>query len=173
MQWRLTEPGTDTELRGDEPGVGELQVRGDAVSPGYWNLPEVNAQRLADGWLRTGDLVRVDADGVMHYVERIDEMIISGGENIYPQMIENCLASSPDVAEVAVIGTYHERWMQQVTAIVVPRSAEVTVDDIAAYCNEHPDLQGLQKPRRIELVEALPRTGNNKIDRPQLKRTFK
>ncbi|WP_342661526.1 Long-chain-fatty-acid--CoA ligase (plasmid) [Rhodococcus ruber] len=173
VQWRLTEPGTDTELRGDEPGVGELQVRGDAVSPGYWNLPEVNAQRLADGWLRTGDLVRVDADGVMHYVERIDEMIISGGENIYPQMIENCLASSPDVAEVAVIGTYHERWMQQVTAIVVPRSAEVTVDDIAAYCNEHPDLQGLQKPRRIELVEALPRTGNNKIDRPQLKRTFK
>lgn len=173
LQWRLTDPGSDDVLAEDGPRLGELQVRGDAVTPGYWNLPEVNQTKYVDdGWFRTGDLVRVDDDGVMHYVERIDEMIISGGENIYPQLIENYLASDPDVAEVAVIGTFHERWMQQVTAIIVRRTDSVTEDDILAYCASHPDLQGLQKPRRIEFVDALPRMGNNKIDRPQLKRTF-
>lgn len=171
LQWRLTDPGSDDILE-DGPRLGELQVRGDAVTPGYWNLPETTETKFVDGWFRTGDLVRVDADGVMHYVERIDEMIISGGENIYPQLIENHLASDPDVAEVAVIGTFHERWMQQVTAIIVRRTDSVTTEDILAYCAGHPDLQGLQKPRRIEFVDALPRTGNNKIDRPQLKRTF-
>lgn len=171
LQWRLTDPGSDDVLE-EGPRLGELQVRGDAVTPGYWNLPETTKSKFVDGWFRTGDLVRIDADDVMHYVERIDEMIISGGENIYPQLIENHLASDPDVAEVAVIGTYHERWMQQVTAIIVPRTEAVTTEDILAYCAAHPDLQGLQKPRRIEFVDALPRTGNNKIDRPQLKRTF-
>lgn len=171
LQWRLTEPGSDDVLP-DGPRLGELQVRGDAVTPGYWNLPETTEAKFVDSWFRTGDLVRIDADGVMHYVERIDEMIISGGENIYPQLIENHLASDPDVAEVAVIGTYHERWMQQVTAIIVPKTDSVTTEDILNYCASHPDLQGLQKPRRIEFVDALPRTGNNKIDRPQLKRTF-
>ncbi|OAK56201.1 class I adenylate-forming enzyme family protein [Rhodococcoides kyotonense] len=171
LQWRLTAPGSDDVLA-TGPRLGELQVRGDAVTPGYWNLPETTDAKFVDGWFRTGDLVRVDDNGVMHYVERIDEMIISGGENIYPQLIENHLASDPDVAEVAVIGTYHERWMQQVTAIIVPRRSSVTEEDILAYCASHPDLQGLQKPRRIEFVDALPRTGNNKIDRPQLKRTF-
>ncbi|MBQ7805744.1 class I adenylate-forming enzyme family protein [Rhodococcus sp. (in: high G+C Gram-positive bacteria)] len=172
VQWRLTDPGSNDVLDSATDVVGELQVRGDAVTPGYWNLPETNESKYVDGWFRTGDLVRVDSDGTMHYVERIDEMIISGGENIYPQLIENHLASNPDVAEVAVIGTYHERWMQQVTAIIVPRSESVTTGDILAYCASHPDLQGLQKPRRIEFIDSLPRTGNNKIDRPQLKRTF-
>ncbi|WP_395308016.1 class I adenylate-forming enzyme family protein [Mycobacterium sp. AMU20-3851] len=172
LSWKLVDVGTGADVS-DHPGqVGELRVRGDAVTPGYWNLPDVNAEKFVDGWLRTGDLMRTDTDGVLHFVERSDEMIISGGENVYPQMIENSLASCPDVAEVAVIGTHHERWIQQVTAIVVPRSAAVTRDDIIAYCADHPDLQGLQRPRRIELVAALPRTGNNKIDRTQLKRDF-
>jgi len=172
VQWKLTLPGSDDEMPRGYSGVGELLVRGDAVTPGYWNLPEGNSAKIVDGWLRTGDLVRIDDAGVLHFVERIDEMIISGGENIYPQMIENSLASSPDIAEVAVIGTYHERWMQQVTAIIVPRSPQVTVEDVVAYCDQHPDLQGLQRPRRIELVDALPRTGNNKIDRTKLKQIY-
>lgn len=172
VQWKLVESNSGEDVS-EQPGrVGELLVRGDAVTPGYWNLPDVNGDRYTDGWLRTGDLMRIDADGVLHFVERSDAMIISGGENVYPQMIENSLASCPHVAEVAVIGTHHERWIQQVTAIVVPRSAAVTRDDIIAFCADHPDLQGLQRPRRIELVAALPRTGNNKIDRPQLKRDF-
>lgn len=172
VQWKLVDTSTGEDVS-DRPGtVGELHVRGDAVTPGYWNLPDINAEKYFDGWLKTGDLMRTDGNDVLHFVERSDDMIISGGENVYPQMIENSLASCPDVAEVAVIGTRHERWIQQVTAIVVPRTAAVTKDDIISFCAEHPDLQGLQRPRRIELVTALPRTGNNKIDRPQLKRDF-
>lgn len=172
LVWRLIDPASGEDVTQICGRVGELQVRGDAVTPGYWNLPHVNAEKFADGWMRTGDLMRIDTCGVLHFVERSDEMIISGGENVYPQMIENLLASSPDVAEVAVIGTHHERWIQQVTAIIVPRAETVTVEDITAFCAAHPDLQGLQRPRRIELVAALPRTGNNKIDRVQLKRDF-
>ncbi|MGB3324233.1 MAG: class I adenylate-forming enzyme family protein [Mycolicibacterium fortuitum] len=172
VQWQLIDTATGENVSDRPDHVGELQVRGDAVSPGYWNLSQINADKYADGWLRTGDLMRIDAEGALHFVERSDEMIISGGENVYPQMIENSLASCPHVAEVAVIGTHHERWIQQVTAIVVPRTPAVTKDDILTFCAQHPDLQGLQRPRRIELVSALPRTGNNKIDRPQLKRDF-
>lgn len=172
VQWKLVDPASGEDVSGVADRVGELSVRGDAVTPGYWNLPDVNADKFVDGWMRTGDLMRTDASGILHFVERSDEMIISGGENVYPQMIENCLASCPHVAEVAVIGTPHERWIQQVTAIVVPRTSAVSIEDIAEFCTHHPDLQGLQRPRRIELVGSLPRTGNNKIDRPQLKRDF-
>jgi len=153
--------------------VGELWVRGDAVTPGYWQLPEVNAEKItADGWLRTGDLVREEADGYLYYLERSDDMIISGGENVYPQMVEGHLQACPLIAEVTVIGTAHERLIEQVTAIVVPVSADVTVEDIAAFCQSRPDLRGLQRPRRIEIVEEIPRTATNKIDRPALRKQF-
>ena len=171
-QWRLTEPGSDLVLGSRTDEVGELQVRGDAVTPGYWQLPEMNAAKFVDGWFRTGDLVRIDGNGVAHYVERLDDMIICGGENIYPQIIESHLASSPDVAEVAVIGTAHERWIQQVTAIIVPQTPDVTVDAIRTYCAGCAELQDLQNPRRIELVDSLPRTGSNKVDRPTLRQRF-
>lgn len=153
--------------------IGELWVRGDAVTPGYWQLPEVNAEKItADGWLRTGDLVREEADGYLYYLERSDDMIISGGENVYPQNVEGHLQACPLIAEVTVIGTAHERLIEQVTAIVVPASADVTVEDIAEFCQSRPDLRGLQRPRRIELVEEIPRTATNKIDRPALRKLF-
>ncbi|WP_026919028.1 class I adenylate-forming enzyme family protein [Gordonia shandongensis] len=171
VRWRLVEPETGREVT-DLPGrIGELQVAGDAVTPGYWRLPEVDAERFVDGWFRTGDLLQRVGDE-LDYVERIDELIVTGGENVYPQMVENALASCPDIAEVAVIGTPHERWMQQVTAIVVPRTDAVTVESVRDYSAAHPDLRGPARPRRIEFVDALPRTGNNKIDRPALKRRF-
>jgi long-chain acyl-CoA synthetase len=153
--------------------IGELWVRGDAVTPGYWQLPEVNAEKFTpDGWLRTGDLVREEADGYLYYLERSDDMIISGGENVYPQMVEGHLQACPLIAEVTVIGTAHERLIEQVTAVVVPVSADVTVEDIAAFCQSRPDLRGLQRPRRIEIVEEIPRTATNKIDRPTLRKRF-
>jgi len=166
------------EWTGDAPvdvpvgEVGELWVRGDAVTPGYWQLPETNATKFVDGWFRTSDLVRQDPDGYLYYVDRTDDMIISGGENVFPQMVESYLAACPLVAEVAVIGTPHERLSHQVTAIVVPSRPGVTVEDIAAYCESDPNLRGLQRPRRIEIVEVIPRTATNKVDRPLLKRTF-
>ena len=172
VQWQIVPVGKATPFApgADEPG--ELWVRGDAVTPGYWQLPEVNATKFRDGWFRTSDLVREAPDGYLYYVERSDDMIISGGENIYPQMVEGHLLACPLIAEVTVIGTPHERFSEQVTAIVVPARPGVTAEDIAAYCQSRADLRGLNRPRRIEIVESLPRTGTNKIDKPALKARF-
>ncbi|PYE12439.1 long-chain acyl-CoA synthetase [Williamsia limnetica] len=153
--------------------IGELWVRGDAVTPGYWQLPEANSNKFTpEGWFRTSDLVRRAEDGYLYYVDRTDDMIISGGENVFPQMVEGFLSASPLVAEVAVIGTPHERLSNQVTAIVVPTEPGVSAADIAAYCESDPNLRGLQRPRRIEIVDSIPRTATNKIDRPLLKKRF-
>ncbi|WP_063001567.1 class I adenylate-forming enzyme family protein [Nocardia mikamii] len=162
-------------MRDAGPGeVGELWVRGDAVTPGYWQLPETNATKITpDGWFRTSDLVRADSDGYLYFVDRSDDMIISGGENVYPQMVETHLAACPLIREVAVIGTAHERFGQQVTAIVVPHNSLVTAAKIAAFCEEDPNLRGLQRPRRIEIVDSIPRTATNKIDRPALRKVFR
>lgn len=147
-------------------------MRSDAVTPGYWKLPDLNAGRFADGWFRAGDLVRADADGYLYYVDRIDDMIVTGGENVYPQMIESHLASCPLIAEVSNIGTAHERWVHQVTAAIVPAKQGVTAADILGYCQGNPNLRGPQQPKRIEFVDELPRTGSGKINRPELRRMF-
>ncbi|MGH9056882.1 MAG: class I adenylate-forming enzyme family protein [Acidimicrobiales bacterium] len=172
LRWQLVAPGSGAPVPRGSSGVGELWARGDAVTPGYWRLPEVTSERFVDGWLRTGDLVRADADGYMYYVDRIDDMIVTGGENVYPQMVESHLASCPLIAEVAIIGTAHERWVQQVTAVIVPAKPGVTTEDIVSYCQGDPNLRGLQQPKRFEFVDALPRTGSGKLDRPAVKRMF-
>ena len=159
--------------RGGRGRVGELWVRGDAVTPGYWNRPDADAEKWSDGWFRTGDLVSRDADGYLYYVDRIDDMIVTGGENVFPQMVEEHLAGCPDLAEVAVIGTAHERWVEQVTAVVVPVRPGVTADDVAAWCAANPNLSGMHRPRRIEVVDALPRTGSGKLNRPELRKLFR
>jgi long-chain acyl-CoA synthetase len=172
VRTRLVSPasGADVENAGE---VGELWVKGDAVTPGYWNLPAPHEERWStDGWFRTGDLMSRDADGYLYYVDRIDDMIVSGGENVFPQMVEEHLAGHPDLAEVAVIGTAHERWVEQVTAVVVPNRDGLTVEEIAAWCATNPNLRGMHRPRRIEIVEILPRTGSGKLNRPELRRMF-
>ncbi|MBN9739239.1 MULTISPECIES: class I adenylate-forming enzyme family protein [unclassified Pseudonocardia] len=173
LQWQVVPVGADEPLPAGADLPGELWVRGDAVTPGYWQLPETNDTKFRDGWFRTTDLVREAPDGFLYYVERADDMIISGGENIYPQMVEGHLLACPMVAEVAVIGTPHERFVEQVTAIIVPTRPDVTAEDIAEYCQTQPDLRGLQRPRRIEIVDTIPRTGTNKIDKPALKVRFR
>jgi long-chain acyl-CoA synthetase len=173
VRWQLVPAGSTEPVPPRSGEVGELWVRGDAVTPGYWRLPGINEAKLtADGWLRTGDLVREETDGYLYYLERTDDMIISGGENVYPQMVEGHLLECPLIAEVTVIGTAHERLIEQVTAIVVPVHAGVTAEDIAQFCQSRPDLRGLQRPRRIEIVEEIPRTATNKIDRPTLRARF-
>ena len=169
VRTRLVSPATGNDVTEPED-VGELWVQGDAVTPGYWNLPL--DEKWSEGWFRTGDLMSRDADGYLYYVDRIDDMIISGGENIFPQMVEEHLADCPDLAEVAVIGTAHERWVEQVTAVVVTNREGVTADDVAAWCATNPNLRGMHRPRRIEIVDALPRTGSGKLDRPDLRRRF-
>ncbi|GLZ48125.1 AMP-dependent synthetase [Actinomycetospora sp. NBRC 106375] len=175
VQVRVVPPGGDDVPPGSDE-VGELWVRGDAVTPGYWNGGDpgaaTGAEKWVDGWFRTGDLVRRDADGWLSYVDRIDDMIVSGGENVFPQMVEEHLADCPDLAEVAVVGTPHERWIEQVTAVVVPTRPGVTVDDVLGWCATNANLRGMLTPRRVEIVEALPRTGSGKLDRPALRRSL-
>lgn len=176
VQSRLVPPEGGDDIPPGSDEVGELWVRGDAVTPGYWNRPDVDAEKWvpddSGGWFRTGDLVSRDADGYLYYTDRIDDMIVSGGENIFPQMVEEHLANCPDLAEVAVLGTPHERWVEQVTAVVVPSREGVTVEEIAAWCANEPNLRGLARPRRIEIVDALPRTGSGKLNRPELRTWF-
>ncbi|PRZ44222.1 long-chain acyl-CoA synthetase [Antricoccus suffuscus] len=172
MRWQLVPPGGDEALPSGSEDVGEFWVRGDAVTPGYWRMPELNAERFVDGWFRTGDLVRADSEGYLYYVDRIDDMIVSGGENVYPQMVESHLASCPQIAEVAIIGTADDRWVQKVTAVVVPSARGVSAEDIYSYCETDPNLKGLQRPKRIEFVDALPRTGSGKLNRPELRQQF-
>ncbi len=161
---RTSQPGDD--------GVGELWVRGDAVTPRYWNL-DAARRSWSDGWFRTGDLMSRDADGYLYYVDRIDDMIVSGGENMFPQMVEEHLADCPDLAEVAVIGTAHERWVEQVTAVVVPNREGVTADDDRRLVRRRTrTCAACTGPRRIEIVEALPRTGSGKLNRPELRKKF-
>ena len=177
---RLVSPDTGEDVPSGSDGadggsarsdaVGELWVRGDAVTPGYWGIEA--SERWSDGWFHTGDLMSRDGDGYLYYIDRIDDMIVSGGENVFPQMVEEHLAGHPDLAEVAVIGTAHERWVEQVTAVVVPNRDGVTADDVAAWCAEHPDLRGIARPRRIEITDELPRTGSGKLNRPELRKKF-
>jgi long-chain acyl-CoA synthetase len=170
LRTRLVPVDGGPDLQPGDEGVGELWVQGDAVTPGYWGMEA--PEKWSDGWFRTGDLMSRDADGYLYYVDRIDDMIVSGGENVFPQMVEEHLAGHPDLAEVAVIGTAHERWVEQVTAVVVPRRPDLTVEEIAQWCATNPNLRGMHKPRRIEIVEALPRTGSGKLNRPELRRMF-
>lgn len=173
VQCQVVRVGESTPIDAGSDEPGELWVRGDAVTPGYWNLPEVNAEKFVDGWFRTSDLVRRDADGYLYYVDRADDMIISGGENVYPQSVEGQLEACPLIGEVVVIGTPHERWGQQVTAVVVVANDGVSVEQITAWCEEQKGLRGLMRPRRIEIVKAIPRTATNKVDRSSLKATFR
>lgn len=170
VRTRIVSLDTETDVEPTSTDVGELWVRGDAVTPGYWNVDAPD--KWSDGWFRTADLVRRDENGYLYYVDRVDDMIISGGENVYPQMVEEHLANHPRLAEVAVIGTADDRWVQQVTAVVVPRDDELTAEDVAKWCAENPNLTGMHRPKRIEITAAIPRTGTGKINRPELKRMF-
>ncbi|KQL49753.1 hypothetical protein AN963_08570 [Brevibacillus choshinensis] len=162
---RLIAPG--------EEEAGVMYLKGDVVTPGYWKRDELNQERFVDGWLKTGDIVRWDENGYLFYTDRFDDLIVTGGENVYPKEVESILAEHPAVAEVAVIGTPHPRWIEQVTAIVVIRDATATVQDIDSFCLQHRGLAGYKRPRRIEIVQELPKTGSGKINKSVLKQQYR
>jgi fatty-acyl-CoA synthase len=150
------------------PGTGELLVRGPNVFRGYWNRPEDTAASFREGWFRTGDLVRIDADGWSYIVDRVKDMIISGGENVYPAEVEAAIATLPEVAECAVVGVPDQRWGEVGLAFIVVCPGQVL----------HPDrlrdqLEGrlahYKIPKHIRFVEVLPRTATGKIRRPELR----
>jgi fatty-acyl-CoA synthase len=149
--------------------VGELLVRGPHVCAGYWNRPEESARMLEDGWLHTGDLARCDAEGYHYIVGRLKDVIISGGENIYPAEVEATLGLHPAVAEIAIIGVPDATWGQTPLALVVPRPGQrPTLEELHAGCAGR--LARYKLPRSMILVDALPRTAAGKIDKEQLKK---
>ncbi|MFN8546057.1 MAG: AMP-binding protein [Candidatus Binatia bacterium] len=150
---------------------GEIVVAGPTTMQGYYRDPEATAAALRDGWLHTGDLGRTDADGWFYLTGRAKDVIISGGENVSPLEVEAVLRAHPDVADVAVIGTPHPRWGEQVTAVVVRRpGAAVDGDGLAAFAGTR--LAGFKRPRRVEFVAALPRNAHNKVQTRVLKERF-
>ncbi len=145
-------------------GPGELLVRGPHLFAGYWNKPEESARAVEGGWLHTGDLARRDEDGCYWIEGRAKDLIISGGENIYPAEVENVLAGHPAVAEVAVIGVPDPKWGELPRAVVVLRPGMTLGEDEALdFCRER--LARYKTPRSMVRVDALPRTAAGKVDR--------
>ncbi|MGY8665229.1 fatty acid--CoA ligase [Bradyrhizobium sp. UFLA05-109] len=152
--------------------VGEIATRSGSNMAGYWNLPEATAATLrADGWLRTGDAGYLDEDGYLYIHDRIKDMIISGGENIYPAEVESALCDHPDVAEAAVIGVPDDKWGEAVKAIVVMKPGkEAEATDIINFIRER--IAGFKTPKSVEFVPALPRNPSGKILRRQLREPY-
>ena len=133
--------------------VGEIAVRGDNVMLGYWERPEETAKAVIDGWMHTGDGGYMDEDGFVYVVDRVKDMIISGGENVYSAEVENALAQHPSVAQCAVIGIPSERWGEQVHAIVVPKpGATSTADELMEFCKTL--IAGYKCPRSVDVTQT-------------------
>lgn len=142
--------------------VGEIIVKSESMMKGYWKLEEETRKKLRNGWLHTGDLGRMDEDGYVYIVERKDDMIISGGVNVYPREIEEVLYKHPKVSEVAVVGVPDEHWGEIVKAVVVLKEgAEATPEEIISFCGEH--LAGYKKPKSVEFWNELPKSPQGKI----------
>jgi long-chain acyl-CoA synthetase len=152
--------------------VGEVVVRGRNVMMGYWERPEETAKAIVDGWMHTGDGARMDEDGFIYIVDRVKDMIISGGENVYSLEVENVVARHPDVAQCAVIGIPDEHWGEIVHAVVVPKSdARPTAEEIIAFCKQH--IAGYKCPRSVEIRdEPLPMSGAGKILKRDLRKPY-
>ncbi|TDD85376.1 AMP-dependent synthetase [Actinomadura darangshiensis] len=148
-------------------GTGEVIVKSAQVADGYWEDPEATAESLTGGWFRTGDAGRIDADGYLHLVDRVKDVIITGGENVSSREVEDVLRTVPGVGEVAVIGLPDPRWGQTVCAVIVPDGARPSEDDLRAACRAR--LAGFKTPRRIEYAGALPRTATGKIRKATLR----
>jgi long-chain acyl-CoA synthetase len=152
--------------------VGEIITRSAGNMSGYWKQPEATSKTLdSEGWLHTGDAGYLDEDGYLYIHDRIKDMIISGGENIYPTEIENALSGHPDVAEVAAIGVPDERWGEVVKAFVVLRPGR-TVDEAALLGWLRPQIASFKVPKSIEFRYALPRNPSGKLLKRSLREPY-
>ncbi|THD62563.1 long-chain-fatty-acid--CoA ligase [Phenylobacterium sp.] len=155
------------------PGeVGEIQIRGPAVMSGYWNRPEATAETITpEGWLKTGDAGHRDADGYVFVYDRVKDMIVSGGENVYPAEVENAILGCPGVADAAVIGVPDPRWGEAVKAVVVRApGAEIDSEVVIAWARQR--IAGYKAPKSVDFIEVLPRNATNKVLRRVLREPY-
>jgi long-chain acyl-CoA synthetase len=152
--------------------VGEIITRGPHVMQGYWNKPEETAQALRGGWMHTGDAGYMDEDGFVYIVDRVKDMIITGGENVYSVEVEHVIYQHPAVAMCAVIGIPSEMWGEAIHAVVVCKEGcEVTAADVIAHCKER--MAGYKCPRSVDIRQApLPLSGAGKILKAELRAPF-
>jgi len=162
----VDEEGRDVPA--DQPG--EVLVRGPHVMLGYWNRPEATEETLVDGWLHTGDVAVMDKDGFVTIQDRTKDMIISGGENVYPAEIENVILAHPGVKEVAVIGQPSERWGESPLAVVVPADASLEAGQVLDHCQGK--LARFKQPRAVEFVDEIPRNPTGKVLKRVLRERF-
>jgi acyl-CoA synthetase (AMP-forming)/AMP-acid ligase II len=152
--------------------VGEIATRSAKNMRGYWNLPEATAATIdAEGWLRTGDAGYFDDGGYLFIHDRVKDMIISGGENVYPAEVENAVYSHPKVADVAVIGIPDARWGEAVKACVVVKPGETLSEaEVIAHARQH--IAGYKCPKSVDFIAALPRNPSGKILRRELRAPY-
>ena len=167
---RVVDPATRCDVKEGE--VGEIWIKGPTVMKGYWNMPEATTETiLPDGWLRSGDAGFRDADGYLYIHDRVKDMIVSGGENVYPAEVENAIMSHPGVADVAVIGVPSEKWGETPKAIVVrAEGGAVTQEDLLAHCREL--LAGFKCPTSVEWIDELPRNPSGKVLKKDLRAPY-
>jgi long-chain acyl-CoA synthetase len=151
--------------------VGEIVTRSPANMLGYWNRPEETARTIRDGWLHTGDAGFLDEDGYVYIHDRVKDMIISGGENVYPAEVESALSDHPAIAEVAVIGVPDPKWGEAVKAMVVLRpDAELTEAALIAWARTR--IAGFKTPRSVDFVPMLPRNASGKLLKRELRAPY-
>jgi acyl-CoA synthetase (AMP-forming)/AMP-acid ligase II len=151
--------GDDQEVPRGE--VGEIVVRGETVMLGYWNLPEQTAVALRSGWMHTGDMGRMDCEGYVSVVDRLKDMIITGGENVYSAEVENILSLHPGVQQAAVIAVPHPVWGETVHAVIIRRDPLLSPETLDAHCRA--TLAGYKVPRSFAFVDALPVSAAGKV----------
>jgi acyl-CoA synthetase (AMP-forming)/AMP-acid ligase II len=154
------------------PGqVGEILIRTPSIMKGYWHLPKATEEALKDGWYHSGDAGYMDDDGFIYVYDRVKDMIVSGGENIYPAEVESALSRHPAVADVAVIGVPSERWGEEVKAVIVrEKGASLTEDELIAFARTQ--IAGFKTPKSVDFVEALPRNPSGKLLKKELREPY-
>jgi len=168
VQWRIMDDDGRSLPVGE---TGEIVVRGPNVSAGYHNRKQETAAVFRDGWFHTGDLGHMDEDGFVFLVDRKKDMIITGGENVYSSEVEAVLYRHPDIGEAAVIGIPDDRYGEALLAVIVPRAgATITAEGVIDHCRAH--IGGYKIPRRVALVDALPRTAVGKVQKAELRKIY-
>lgn len=171
-------PGVEIAIRGPDgttlppSAIGQIAIRGCANMSGYWRRPDATTEAVDDdGWLLTGDAGWLDSEGYLHVCDRINDMIISGGENVYPAEVESALSSHPAVAEAAVVGLPDDRWGEAVVGVIVARDGTVAADEeIIAWARER--IAAFKAPKRLVRIDQLPRNASGKILRRVLRETL-